>query len=109
MLEHSIECIRAQQRRDVEIAVFLEKYPNICRTCRGMGGFYESNYPHEPDGFGTCVDCVEKTLCPRCAAKMIGDAEVCDNGHDLATEETSIEILPQTIFEEGWCGCLEKV
>lgn len=80
---HQSECLKAQAERNALRDAYAEKWPNYCKTCEGAGGRSYS-YDPSPSGVGLsagwftefdpCRDCVEKGVCPRCAAKWT-DAE----------------------------------
>lgn len=76
---HTLRCIQLQAEYSEKTREYLEKYPNYCRNCSGIGGFH-SSYDPSPDGvslgsgsiqdFDSCPECVENGKCPQCSTAL---------------------------------------
>lgn len=63
---HSTECQEARAKEQAAIRAWTAKWPNYCRGCHANGGAVSHNYPHTPDDYDICEDCVGKGICGRC-------------------------------------------
>ena len=74
-MDHTAECLKAQDDATRAGAEYDRRWPGHCRSCNGWGG-RSYRYDPSPSGvalspgwmedFEPCPDCAEKGLCPRC-------------------------------------------
>jgi hypothetical protein len=78
-MEHSEECVQALEEFRVALAVYVDQWPDYCRSCSGRGEIvFSQSVPYGStsasfDVSDVCSDCVEEDKCPRCGGLVPAD------------------------------------
>jgi hypothetical protein len=92
LIVHTPECTAQQKQLETDRQAWLEKWPDHCTTCKGVGGTVTSqNHPYgdttvSEDLFEECPECVASfEICPRCGHALgfnaVEDRKACAHCH----------------------------
>lgn len=69
-MAHTEECIKMSERSRLEQEAWVKQWPDYCRKCSGVGGFFFGGCGYEPPSWDVCLECTDKGLCPRCKGAL---------------------------------------